>query len=234
MDPIPLRYPETLDTVITILPTEGKGLGVFALRDLEPGTILLCEAPLITLIDTGTRADPLELAISQLSPSRQASFHSLHAFSRNKHESRNRSIVYSNGYSILNDLATGVFETASRINHSCVPNSHYVWKDTPRLSEKGDVGAGKDGGKGKGRMVFYNRFKLLEGEEVTVDYGHKPALLKRIYGFECSCGGCTEDGSEGNLSGSQGSASEAWSAEVMEGEMRGIDDVIKEGVENGK
>lgn len=85
-------------------------------------------------------------------------------------------------------------------------------------------------------MVFYNRFKLLEGEEVTVDYGHKPALLKRIYGFECSCGGCTEEGSEGNLSGSgsEESGKEGWRAGVMEGEMRGIDEVIKEGVENGK
>lgn len=26
----------------------------------------------------------------------------------------------------------------------------------------------------KGRMVFMNHYKLLEGEEVTIDYGHKP------------------------------------------------------------
>lgn len=37
--------------------------------------------------------------------------------------------------------------------------------------------------------------KLLVGEEVTVDYGHKPNQLLRIYGFECACGGCTERGS---------------------------------------
>lgn len=78
----------------------------------------------------------------------------------------------------MKDMATGIFETASRINHSCVPNSAYVWKENV------------------GRMVFWNRVKLLEGEEITVDYGHKPNQLRRIYGFECQCGGCTDPGSE--------------------------------------
>ncbi len=71
----------------------------------------------------------------------------------------------------LTDAWVGVFETASRINHSCVPNAMYAWQD------------------GRGRMLFWNRFELLAGEEVTVDYGHKRAQLKRIYGFECQCGG---------------------------------------------
>ena len=72
----------------------------------------------------------------------------------------------------MKDTATGVFETASRINHSFVPNSAYMWKDIV------------------GRMVFWNRFKLFKGKEVTVDYEHKPNHLKRICGFECQCGGC--------------------------------------------
>jgi len=173
-----LRCPDTLGTAIEVRNTEAKGLGVFALRDIEPRTVLLCEAPIVTLIDTGSRADPLDLVVDALSPERKASFLSLHAYSRNKSESLNRSIVYSNGYSIHNDLATGVFETASRINHSCVPNSQYVWK--------GHIG----------RMIFWNHRKLLAGEEVTVDYGHKRNYLKKIYGFECMCGGCKDSGSD--------------------------------------
>jgi SET domain-containing protein len=120
---------------IEIRTSESKGLGVFALHDIPPGTILLCEAPLVTLIDTGTRVDPLEAAVAALTPAKQAAFHSLHAFRRGKHESLNRSIVYSNGYSIMNDLATGVFEIASRINHSCVPNS----KPNPPLYPTPDI-----------------------------------------------------------------------------------------------
>lgn len=75
-------------------------------------------------------------------------------------------------------MATGVFETASRINHSCVPNSMWDWKEE------------------SGRMMFWNRWALMEGEEVTVDYGHCKSSLRNWYGFECDCGGCTEDGSE--------------------------------------
>jgi hypothetical protein len=205
--PTPLRYPETLDTLVEIRDSESKGLGIFALRDILPGTVLLCEAPLVTLIDTGSRADPLDAAVNALSPSQKKSFFSLHHFSRNKNESLSRSIVYSNGYSINHDLATGVFETASRINHSCVPNSLYTWKE------------------GIARMVFWNRFKLLKGEEVTVDYGHKKKFLSRIYGFECACGGCTDSGSGSDArssSGSEGAGVE---------EMRGIDAVVEESFE---
>ena len=205
LSPVPLRYPDTLGTVIEIRDTEAKGLGVFALRDIEPGTILLSEAPLVTLIDTGSRADPLDIAVNALSPPRKASFLSLHHFSRNKNESVSRSIVYSNGYSIKDDLATGVFETASRINHSCVPNSHYLWK------------------KSIGRMVFWNRFKLLGGEEVTVDYGHKKKYLEKIYGFECQCGGCTGSGSDARSS----IRSESGGTE----DMRSLDAVIHETLE---
>ena len=57
-------------------------------------------------------------------------------------------------------------------------------------------------------MVFYNRLKLLEGEEITVDYGHKKGQLKRTYGLECQCGGCTEWGSGGSVGSSIRTGSE--------------------------
>ncbi|PSS08528.1 hypothetical protein M430DRAFT_31252 [Amorphotheca resinae ATCC 22711] len=205
LKPVPLRYPETLGTLIEIRESEGKGKGVFALTDIEPGTILLSEAPLVTLIDTGTRADPLDAAVNALSPEARASYLSLHSYSSRPHESRNRSILYSNGYSIMNDLATGVFETASRINHSCVPNSLYKW------FPQGD----------SGRMVFWNRFKLLEGEEVCVDYGHKRSYLKRFYGFDCDCGGCTDGG------GSNTSSSSSENEKAAESGVKGIEEVMK-------
>ena len=138
------------------------------------GAILLSESPLVILMDTGARADPLDATVAALSPTQRQSFLSLSHFSRNPNESTHRSIVYCNGYSIMKDMATGVFETASRINHSCAPNSGYLWKESI------------------GKMVFWNWSKLLKGEEVTVDYGHEKGQLKRIYGFECQCGGESE------------------------------------------
>jgi hypothetical protein len=76
-------------------------------------------------------------------------------------------------------------------------------------------------GSKKGRMVFYNRFTLLEGEEVTVDYGHKKGALLRMYGFECQCGGCTEWGSVVSSSSSE-------NGEVAGKEkLRGIEEVME-------
>lgn len=217
LQPPPFRYPDTLNALISISVTEGKGFGVFACVDIPAGTVLLYEAPLITLIDTGTRHDPLDVAVEALTPVQKASFLSLHVYTPNKNDSLNRSIVYSNGYSIMKGLATGVFETASRINHSCVPNSHYEWIESK---------FGEDEGKERkviGRMMFWNRFKLLAGEEVTVDYGHRKGQLKRIYGFDCTCGGCTESGSE-----AMSSRSESERGEV--GEIPSINEVIEEGL----
>ncbi|PVH81557.1 SET domain-containing protein [Cadophora sp. DSE1049] len=212
LSPAPVRDPDTLGSLIEIRDSEDKGLGVFALCDIPPRTILLCESPLVTLQDDGARVDPLDTTVNALSPEKKKVFFSLYSYSRNKNESLSRSIVYSNGYSIMNDLATGLFETASRINHSCVPNSHYTWKESI------------------GKILFWNRFKLLAGEEVTVDYGHKKKYLKRIYGFDCVCGGCTDSGSDARSDGFSTSGSESG---VME-DMARIDEILHEGNEGGE
>ena len=207
LSPVPTRDPDTLGSLIEVRESEDKGLGVFALCDILPRTILLCESPLVTLQDDGARVDPLDTTVNALSSEKKKVFFSLYSYSRNKNESLSRSIVYSNGYSIMNDLATGLFETASRINHSCVPNSQYTWKENI------------------GKIMFWNRFKLLAGEEVTVDYGHKKKYLKRIYGFDCTCGGCTDSGSDARSDGFSSSGSESG---VME-DMGRIDEIIHEG-----
>ncbi|KAK0117941.1 hypothetical protein ONS95_012253 [Cadophora gregata] len=202
--PAAVRDPDTLGTLVEIRDSEEKGLGVFALCDIPPRTILLCESPLITLQDDGARVDPLDTTVNALSPEKKKIFFSLYSYSRNKNESLSRSIVYSNGYAIKNDLATGLFETASRINHSCVPNSKYTWKESI------------------GKIVFWNRFKLLAGEEVTVDYGHKKTYLKRIYGFDCACGGCTDSGSDARSDG----LSSSGSGSGMVKDMGRIDEIL--------
>lgn len=120
-----LRDPETVGTLIEISSAEGKGFGVFALVDIPPDTVILAETPLVTLVDTGTRADPLELAVNSLSPERKVAFRALHSFKRTGHETEYRSIMYSNGFAI-GETATGIFEIASRINHSWLGFSSLV------------------------------------------------------------------------------------------------------------
>ena len=74
-------------------------------------------------------------------------------------------------------------------------------------------------------MVFFNRFKLMEGEEVTVDYGHKKKYLEKIYGFECQCGGCTDSASDARSLSSIGS--ESGGAQ----DLQSLDAVIHESLE---
>lgn len=170
------RSPETVGTLIKVHRSEGKGYGIFALKDIPVGSIILSEAPLVNLVDDGARVDPLDGLVDGLPPALKKAYQSLHSYRQRGSESLNRTILYSNGFAV-GKVATGVFEIASRFNHSCVPNSEFDWHEE------------------LGRMVYKNRYPLMEGEEVTIDYGHKKGHLKKFYGFECNCGGCTECGS---------------------------------------
>lgn len=82
----------------------------------------------------------------------------------------------------MESLSTGVFETASRFNHACVPNAGYRWEEGVE-----DNGESVEFG---GRMKYFSRRDIESGEEITVDYGHGVKGLKKFYGFECDCGKC--------------------------------------------
>ncbi|KAF7953898.1 uncharacterized protein EAE97_001296 [Botrytis byssoidea] len=176
-DEPPLRLPETIGAVIEVRTSPKGGLGIFALCTIPTNVLLLSEQPLVILTDTGTRTDPLDELVSALSPSRKSAFLSLHAYQANPRESRNRSILYSNGFGVgkVENLSTGIFETASRFNHACTPSAEYRWEV--------DVD-------GVGRMKYFSKRVIEAGEEITVDYGHGVMGLKRFYGFECDCGKC--------------------------------------------
>jgi len=49
-------------------------------------------------------------------------FYRLCAYTRDKRESKELAIVWTNGFEIMEGKGTGIFATLSRINHSCVPN----------------------------------------------------------------------------------------------------------------
>ncbi|KAE8451346.1 hypothetical protein EG329_003975 [Mollisiaceae sp. DMI_Dod_QoI] len=173
LSPTPVRYPETLGTLIEIRESEGRGLGMFALKDILPGTCLLVETPLLILHKVETDA-AIEGIVDALSQEKKQIFMSLSRHIGDESESLVARIMDCNSFSIMDGKASGVFETASRINHCCVPNSEYGWRESIK------------------RLVVWNRFKLLEGEEVTIDYGHGKKSLRENYGFDCDCGVCTD------------------------------------------
>lgn len=73
-------------------------------------------------------------------------------------------------------MHSGVFETGSRFNHSCVPNAQFKWIPFENSNT--------------GRMLYWNKVQLFAGDEVTISYGHNRARLRRDYGFDCCCERC--------------------------------------------
>jgi hypothetical protein len=196
---IPTRYPETLGTLVEIRESEGKGLGMFAMKDILPGTFLLCEIPLLVMVKT----DTIHSLTKTLSLEGKKKLMSLSAFNNEEtalSEEEHLAIIENcNSFEMI-EGKSGFFETASRINHSCVPNSSYRWRESI------------------GRLAVWNRFKLLEGEEVSIDYGHGRRVLRSNYGFECDCGGCSEVEleSDGETQGDEYGLDHAWSRSILE------------------
>ena len=174
-------------------PSPGKGMGVFATRTLEPGDIILQEAPVIRIQPPQFRdgvAYPLgdiELllrrAFEDLSDARKAEVTSLSA-----HKTTNEdldeivAIFRSNAYIIgANNSDLGLFPKGARINHSCRPNTSQVWHD--RI----------------GKRVVRAIRRIEEGEELFATY--IPLLhshdmrQKRLmqYGFTCTCSACAQE-----------------------------------------
>ncbi|KAF2419587.1 SET domain-containing protein [Tothia fuscella] len=175
--------------VYTVRPSPGKGLGVFALHDLDVGSIIMRETPIFTIqrpsFIKGT-GYPME-AVSQLVRSEFALLASkqqeevmnltYHATDTEKENSDVLGLIFrSNAYKTGEDI--GLFPKISRINHSCRPNTSYYWN-----------------AKQNKRIVYANR-KIRKGEELFDSYislllTHKERKERlEPYGFTCSCPAC--------------------------------------------
>jgi hypothetical protein len=175
--------------VYTVHPSPGKGLGVFARSDLEIGSIIMRETPIITIkrpdFVKGT-GYPMS-AVSQLvrsefallSSEEQEEVMSLtyHATEAEKKSSDKLGLIFrSNAYKTGQKI--GLFPKIARINHSCRPNTSYYWN--AKLNK---------------RIVYATR-KIKKGEELFDSYislllTHEERQ-KRLdpYGFTCSCEAC--------------------------------------------
>jgi hypothetical protein len=177
--------------VYVVEPSHGKGLGVFAVRDLEVGDIVMRESPVIRI----SRAQLAKggqypmAAVSKLvhdefktlSPSAQEQVLAL-SYHTNASENTQRdtlgTIFRTNAYNTGDKFS--LFPRIARINHSCRPNSGYYWSE--KLNK---------------HIVFATR-RIRAGEEFFVSY---ISLLltqedrqKRLdqYGFKCQCEACAQ------------------------------------------
>lgn len=177
----------------------GKGLGVFAVRDLKCGTRIMCDRPLIHLTQGNAMDIPAEFA--KLSPDKQALFLSLHCPRLAARDDTRTSIIRTQQglrasaaalsieehVKIMAIYETNAFEAgvgsvicpeASRINHSCLPNVHHCWN---KSIERETVHAVRDIAAGEEILTTYVK--------VCIDHVEREKQLNR-YGFSCDCPAC--------------------------------------------
>ncbi|KAF2108688.1 hypothetical protein BDV96DRAFT_504215 [Lophiotrema nucula] len=187
----------------TVRPSLGKGLGVFARHSLDPGEIILREAPVLTITPPSVpKGSPYPLAdIGRLVAAEYARLSekdkhdvlalSLHADPEEWSEDVDvlafifRTNAYNTGTSI------GLFPKIARINHSCRPNAAYYWNEI------------------LGKRVITATRRIDAGEEIFVSFisllasrEERQRKLSR-YGFTCTCEACTHAGKQREVSDQQ-------------------------------
>ncbi|KAF2102560.1 SET domain-containing protein [Rhizodiscina lignyota] len=209
------------NTVFEIRQTENHGLGMFATEYIPYGTRILAESPLVVipfghylkkdieeaLCDktaaeheiffslASAHGQPTELWPSKIFPNiperEKQRIQELHD-ARTGPEKTAMSVFMTNAMTWGdNGQGAAVFPTASRINHSCVPNAHFAWNQN--LDN------------GKGMETVHAIYDIEKGEEIEVTYCdifYDPAMRKwelQHYGFRCACPACVGPGSNGVL-----------------------------------
>lgn len=107
-------------------PSPGKGWGAFATRDIEPGTTIIKEEPLLSIPrDVEISNVSLQSAAAALSPMQRAQLALLRIDSDPNRIPTLETAMKLNSFALnakKGSDATGLFPLASRFNHSCRPN----------------------------------------------------------------------------------------------------------------
>lgn len=189
---------------------EGRGLGLFAVRDIPAFSQILSDTPLILMKPgedlpqlyqqfNGLLEDDRKLYVSLSAhdnPGRDALLKDKllqRGFGKGELEQMAKiaGIMQTNAFNV--DMQDGqgschraLFPNIARINHSCAPNAHVCFYTSSHHSSGG-------------RMVIHTLRKLRPGEEVLISYFN--ILLARSerqqktqkWGFACACQVCNED-----------------------------------------
>lgn len=172
---------------VAIQPAEGKGLGLFALRDFARDELVMVERPIA--MHAGGRATAprqLQAALQGLSEPELAAFRRLAPDGGTDMQKRN-----ANAFTCpeAGPNTSGIFVTMSRINHDCIGNCMRYYDHKHRV-----------------RRLTASRAIAL-GEEITISYmpiasdgdlqltrtaAVRCAALRSSYGFDCRCRACSD------------------------------------------
>jgi hypothetical protein len=177
----------------------GKGMSLIASEPLSRLTPILTTQPVLIMhpspsLTTEDREHFLKIALSQLSPSTQASYYDLSKM-YNLPSVAAQDVVRSNAFELplphpsppYQHMHLAVFLEASRINHDCAPNAMYfIDADTlmHHVSATRDIAAGEE--------VSVAYLNVLQEREARGRMGQQG------WGFECQCPRCEREREEGD------------------------------------
>lgn len=185
----PYRSPDPIGPYI-IKESPGKGQGVFAARHVVKGERVLVDKPFFVVTKPYNARTVLE-EFQRMPFARRQQYMQLHC--PNRSDNTNMidvmCIFEANCFNI--GSAAAMFLTATRFNHSCLPNIYYSW------SEKRD------------EIVLHSMTDIPKGEEMTICYGRAFCTRDqrqselRIYNFYCGCPACQTETASGKASESR-------------------------------
>lgn len=159
------------DVEIRILSPESKRVGVFATRDLDKGTRILTEKPLLVRHNN----EDLEKQISALPPDVRRWYDTLEHISV-PGKSAELSRFEHNSWPCPDLGADVLFYLTARINHSCVPNAIQFFNPVLEMN------------------TVQLAWAVKENDEITICYiepsmAHwaRSSALMRRWGFRCHC-----------------------------------------------
>ena len=197
----PCQYSDPVGPYI-VKEAPGKGQGIFTTRDVIKGERILVDKPFFVV--TKPYNDRKVLTEFERMPlARRQEYMRLRCPDRwdHKHLTDVMRIFEANCFNIGDKAA--MFLTATRFNHSCLPNTYYSW------SEK------------RSEIVIHSMTDIPEGQEVTISYGHPfcTSLQRRyelrIYNFLCNCPACQTETAFGQASDLRRLAMKALNEEII-------------------
>ncbi|RKF54148.1 SET domain-containing protein 5 [Golovinomyces cichoracearum] len=149
-----------------------KGYGAFASRNIDEGTIIMAEKPLM-------KAEVMTVyyEYEKLTKQQQNEFRSLAGWKILG--PMPIAIFKTNRFEITRTIG-GIFVRCSRFNHACHPyaNCTYAYE------------------KAEDSLVITSIKKIFKGDEITISYTNVPSTLPENYGFSCDCPNCRIDTSQ--------------------------------------
>ncbi|KAF2158465.1 hypothetical protein M409DRAFT_71630 [Zasmidium cellare ATCC 36951] len=163
---------------------EAKGNGVFATQPIPASTLILSEAPIVTIPKFSHQERYSTLVLPQLQNLSAVQKRNFFELNSNFQDMRPIESITKTNAIPLGSAASmgGVFLKCSRFNHSCTANAAYHWNE--------DVEEEK----------VYSVRDIDDGEEITVNYlsdevwalpgRERRRQIQEAYGFDCVCSRC--------------------------------------------